>query len=829
MSLDLDPLDGSDLGETQPAIPELPPDDGEPRASISRTAWLSSVPVGVWVMLGIVGVLMAVIVIIATAAIIRSGAQAAATPTPLPPPAGPTIGLLSSTTSPGAQVTVQGLGYQPNEPVTVYLRDPQRPTDPILQVARGSAANDGTLVLSFVYPLEVRWAALPRADVIVQSGLTGAYTYVPLNVTPQTGPVTPLPTPIGLGTRVPMATLTPFPTFAPPTPPPTFAPPTWTPLPPTWTPLPPTWTPVPPSPTPAITDWRGEYFNNNSLAGSPVVVRNDRDINFNWGRGSPDPAVPVDNFSVRWTRTLNFEGRLYRFSAQADDGVRVYVDDQIIIDEWHPASPLIYTRDVSLSAGPHTVRVEFYEGVFDAYIYFKIEAVNTFVGWKGEYFDNPFLGGPPKVIRDDVAVSFDWGGNSPAPGLPAQSWSARWTKSVQLAGGAYRFTVRVDDGVRLLVDGALVINEFHGATGQVYQGDVNVAAGNHTIVVEYYQNTGGSSIYLTYQPIADITGWRAEYYANDRWAGFPTLIRNEQRIDFSWGFDSPDPLIPADHFSARFTRSIDLQAGEYQFDILVDDGVRFYVDGLLVIDKVLEQAATRYSVRLTLTQGRHDFRIDYVEYTREARLAWSRTPLSVTVTPTPVQSPTPAATSAPSLPVIEQFDVVPNQTQQGGCVNLSWRVSGNVVFVRVLRNGGLFQDNAPFVGSTSDCLGTVGTYVYRLEAFNALNQSSTRDVNVNVNPGPATATPTAPPTINSFTVTPTTVTAGQCVQLQWSTSNATTPISVDLNGQTLQTNLAAGGSLQHCPTQPGQAVYSLIIAAGPNNAALSSSVIVTVQ
>lgn len=825
MSLDLDPLD-DDLDETRPAIPELPPEYAEPRSTISRTAWLSSLPPGVWVMLGVIGVLMVAIIIIATATVIRAGEQAAATPTPLPPPSGPTIGLLNSTGSPGQVITVQGTRYQPNEPVTVYLRDPQRPTDPILQIAKSNAASDGSLLVSFVYPVDARWAALRRADVIVQSGLTGSYTFVPLNVNPQVIPATPG----GIGTLAPMPTLTPFPTFAPPSPPPTFA--ASTPLPTiappaTWTPLPPTWTPVPPSPTPIITDWRGEYFNNNTLAGAPIVVRNDRDLNFNWGRGSPDVAVPVDNFSVRWTRTLNFEGRLYRFSAQADDGVRVYVDNQIIIDEWHPASPLIYSRDVSLSAGPHTVRVEFYEGVLDAYLYFKIEAVNTFNGWKGEYFDNPFLGGSPKVIRDDAAVSFDWGGNSPVPGLPAQNWSARWTKTVQLAGGGYRFTARVDDGVRVLVDGALVINEFHSATGQVYQGDVNLAAGNHTIVVEYYQNMGGSSIYLTYQPLGDITGWRAEYYANDRWAGYPTLIRNEQRIDFDWGFAAPDPLIPVDRFSARYTRAIDLQAGEYQFDILVDDGVRFYVDGLLVLDRVLEQAVTQYSVRLTLTQGRHDFRIDYVEYTREARLAWSRTPLSITVTPT--ITPTPTPTSAPSLPVIEQFDVVPNQTQQGGCVTLTWRVGSNAVFVRVLRNGGLFQDNAPLSGSTSDCLGTIGTYVYRLEAFNSLNQSATRDQTVTVNPAPGTATPAPSPVIDSFTAQPTTVTAGQCLQLTWLTRHATTPISLDLNGQILQTNLAAGGSLQHCPTQAGQAIYSLIIGPGPNNEAISSSVIVDVQ
>ncbi len=103
------------------------------------------------------------------------------------------------------------------------------------------------------------------------------------------------------------------------------------------------------------------------------MVRNDTDINFNWGRGSPDPAVPVDYFSVRWTRTLNFQAGTYRLSVRSDDGARVFVDDNLLINEWHPAAPLTYTADVNLAAGLHTIRVEYYEGVGDAYILFTIQ------------------------------------------------------------------------------------------------------------------------------------------------------------------------------------------------------------------------------------------------------------------------------------------------------------------------------------------------------------------------------------------------------------------------------------------------------------------------
>jgi hypothetical protein len=70
--------------------------------------------------------------------------------------------------------------------------------------------------------------------------------------------------------------------------------------------------------------------------------------------------------------------------------------------------------------------------------------------------------------------------------------------------------------------------------------------------------------------------------------------------------------------------------------------------------------------------------------------------------------------------------------------------------------------------------------------------------------------------INSFTALPQQVTVGaQCVTLTWSTSNAISPIALEVNGQTLQTNLQASGQVSHCPTTPGTLAYSLIITTSP--------------
>jgi hypothetical protein len=77
---------------------------------------------------------------------------------------------------------------------------------------------------------------------------------------------------------------------------------------PTPTPLSPTATPWPVTPTPVVYNWRGEYFINTSLNGTPVLVRDDTAVDFNWDSGTPALGLPNNNFSVRWTRSLYFDG-----------------------------------------------------------------------------------------------------------------------------------------------------------------------------------------------------------------------------------------------------------------------------------------------------------------------------------------------------------------------------------------------------------------------------------------------------------------------------------------------------------------------------------------
>jgi uncharacterized protein YraI len=110
-------------------------------------------------------------------------------------------------------------------------------------------------------------------------------------------------------------------------------------------------------------NWSGQYWNNPDLSGNPSLTRTDAAINFNWGTGSPDPAIQADNFSARWTLTQNFNAGAYSFRIGADDGMRFFIDDISILDRFGGFGSGFgtATATVNLGAGQHTLRVEYVE------------------------------------------------------------------------------------------------------------------------------------------------------------------------------------------------------------------------------------------------------------------------------------------------------------------------------------------------------------------------------------------------------------------------------------------------------------------------------------
>ncbi len=245
--------------------------------------------------------------------------------------------------------------------------------------------------------------------------------------------------------------------------------------------------------------WNAEYYNNTTFSGNPVLTREDAVIDFQWQNGMAFEGLPADNFAVRWTGTWPFEEGAYRFQAQVDDGVRLWLDEHLIIDRWHQSTGALYSADAYLSAGSHRVRVDYFDAQGNAHVrvwwdYRGPGALQIYPDWKGEYYGNMALDGRPFLIVNERLLDFDWGDGAPASGMPADQFSVRWTASVGLEEGIYRFYARSDDGVRLWVDEAAVIDEWRDSGVTTYSGETYVARGQHAVRVEYYENTGQAVI-----------------------------------------------------------------------------------------------------------------------------------------------------------------------------------------------------------------------------------------------------------------------------------------------------------------------------------------------
>ncbi|MBA7641285.1 hypothetical protein ES703_48962 [subsurface metagenome] len=111
------------------------------------------------------------------------------------------------------------------------------------------------------------------------------------------------------------------------------------------------------------------FYDNPALEGEPVMSRCFEAIVLDWGVGSPGEGLPVDGFSVRFATTATFEGDYYDFSVAAEGGVRIWLDEGSIFDEWYD-DPFDTGFSWLPGAGEHVIVVEFYDGVEGASITF---------------------------------------------------------------------------------------------------------------------------------------------------------------------------------------------------------------------------------------------------------------------------------------------------------------------------------------------------------------------------------------------------------------------------------------------------------------------------
>jgi len=289
----------------------------------------------------------------------------------------------------------------------------------------------------------------------------------------------------------------------------------------------------------------GNYFNNRTLTDPSAALRSDAPIDFNWGSAAPGATgINADNFSVRWTGYIRAtQTGAYRFQTVSDDGVRLYINGTLVIDRWNDHSATTDTTgDFNLVAGnTYSIRLEYYENGGDAVIrlQWRLPGATSYVaipggptptlgaglyecvpvakppisscasnskliaGISGNYFNNKTLTAPATSVRLDGPINFDWGAGIPGPaGIGADNFSASWNGYVYVTQtGVHRFQTTSDDGVRLTVNGDLLIDQWNDHSSTTHTtAAVNLEAGKaYPIKLEFYENAGSAVIQLRWQ------------------------------------------------------------------------------------------------------------------------------------------------------------------------------------------------------------------------------------------------------------------------------------------------------------------------------------------
>jgi hypothetical protein len=304
------------------------------------------------------------------------------------------------------------------------------------------------------------------------------------------------------------------------------------------------------------------------------------------------------------------------------------VDGTLVIDAWVDQSATTYQATRTLTAGTHLVQVEYYERTGDAVAQ---------LGWAqapgggscssdqylAEYFPNITLAGSPSATRCETAIGYVWGAGGPGTGVGPDSFSVRWSGQFDFAGGSTTFTATADDGIRVWVDGTLVIDAWVDQSATTYQATRTLTAGTHLVRVEYYERTGDAVAQLGWAQAPGSGGcpsgqYLAEYFDNLALAGAPVFTRCETVIAYNWGAGGPGAGVGTDNFSVRWTGRFPFPAGLTTFTATADDGIRVWVDGTPIIDAWRDQSATTYRQDVTLAAGEHEVRVEYYENAGDA-------------------------------------------------------------------------------------------------------------------------------------------------------------------------------------------------------------------
>jgi PA14 domain-containing protein/K319-like protein len=388
-----------------------------------------------------------------------------------------------------------------------------------------------------------------------------------------------------------------------------------------------------PPPSGTGTGLTGQYYNdqgNGTYFSTLALTRTDATVDFDWIGGAPAPGVQADNFSVRWTGQVQapVTGN-FTFSTVSDDGVRLWVNGQLVIDNWiHHAATTNTSAAIALVAdAKYDIRMELFEafGWATAKLLWAYPGQTPIVIPQARLFPAVQINQPPAVnAGPDQTITPPYvaalNGTATDDGLPTPPgrMTVTWTKlsgPADAAGGTVVFgnPNAMSTTATFDVEGTYVLRLTVSDSAFTVSDDI-------TIVVT-----------ATPPPSGTGTGLTGQYY-NDQGNGtyFTTLAltRTDATVDFDWGSGAPAPGVQADAFSVRWTGQVQAPVtGAFTFSTVSDDGVRLWINGQLVIDNWIHHAATtNTSAALALVaDAKYDIRMELFEAfgAATAKLLWA--------------------------------------------------------------------------------------------------------------------------------------------------------------------------------------------------------------
>ncbi|MCB1305750.1 MAG: hypothetical protein KDK37_15790 [Leptospiraceae bacterium] len=272
------------------------------------------------------------------------------------------------------------------------------------------------------------------------------------------------------------------------------------------------------SPGFSVTYFDGKDFNRK------ILEEKRNAIYMPMGNGSPREGVPSDNISIRISGSVQVNrAGSYSFITRSDDGVRLRIDGKLVIDQWRPMGITEYSATLSLTPGVHSVQLEYFEQGGGAHLELLWKRPNQDIAsllattgsltstslmvrdnsgmvgdWKADYFKGKLES--PLMSRSESLIDYDLSRKDYARGLPDSNFSARWTGTLRIdRPGRYRFYTTSDDGVRLMVNGQYLIDEWRGMAPTEFSGSVDLQPGQYPVVLEYFQGGGGARILLEWE------------------------------------------------------------------------------------------------------------------------------------------------------------------------------------------------------------------------------------------------------------------------------------------------------------------------------------------